>query len=117
MPQWIAREYLARRGSAKFNRSQVSPARCPLLGFALNTMQVEGSQIPIGFLQVENQPEVGVQGYEAGAKILTDFFNKTLEDFMVPDLDPVGRKIIDCCRQNGTAKDYEDILGPKYLMF
>ena len=32
MAEWIAREYLARRGSAKFGREQVGEAICPLLG-------------------------------------------------------------------------------------
>ena len=32
MAEWIAREYLARRGSAKFSRDQVTEALCPLLG-------------------------------------------------------------------------------------
>jgi hypothetical protein len=34
MPQWIAREYLARRGGARFSSEQVTPSRCPLLGYA-----------------------------------------------------------------------------------
>jgi hypothetical protein len=33
MAEWIAREYLARRGSAKFAREQVGEAICPLLGY------------------------------------------------------------------------------------
>jgi hypothetical protein len=32
MPQWVMREYLARRGGAGFTREQIVPARCPLLG-------------------------------------------------------------------------------------
>lgn len=32
MPQWIAREYLARRCSARFKPDQLKPARCSLLG-------------------------------------------------------------------------------------
>ncbi|HEX3022651.1 MAG TPA: DUF4914 family protein, partial [Lachnospiraceae bacterium] len=33
MPQWVAREYIARRGSAKFKPEHLVEARCPLLGF------------------------------------------------------------------------------------
>ena len=33
MPQWIAREYLARRGTARFTPDQIRPARCALLGY------------------------------------------------------------------------------------
>lgn len=32
MPQWIAREYIARRGSAKFKQEHLKEARCTLLG-------------------------------------------------------------------------------------
>ena len=37
MAEWIAREYLARRGSAKFGREQVGEALCPLLGLHSHT--------------------------------------------------------------------------------
>ncbi|MCC6580229.1 MAG: DUF4914 family protein, partial [Phycisphaeraceae bacterium] len=42
MPQWIAREYLARRGVARFRPDQIRPARCPLLGHTLHQLHVEG---------------------------------------------------------------------------
>ena len=45
MPQWIAREYLARRGVARFRPEQLRPARCPLLGHTLHQLQVEGRMI------------------------------------------------------------------------
>jgi len=105
MPQWLMREYLARRGSAKFNPQQVQPARCTLLGYALNSIQVEGSAIPTWFLQVQTQPEIGDEGYEQGAIILTEFFKRTLKEFMVPDLNLLGRTIIECCLDNGSVKD------------
>lgn len=111
MPQWIAREYLARRGNARFNSEQVQPSRSPLLGYALNTLNVEGSTINTWFLRVETQPEVGEQAYDKGAAILTEFFKKTLQDFLVPDLSSLGKKIIDCCLSDGTTKDYEALMG------
>jgi hypothetical protein len=82
----------------------------------MNSMQVEGSQIPNWFLRVETQPEVGVEGYDGGAKMLTDFFKKTLQDFLVADLSPLGRKIIDCCMQDGSVTDYEALLGSEVLV-
>lgn len=110
MPQWITREYLARRGSAKFNRDQLELARCSLLGYAMNSMQVEGSYIPVGFLKVETQPEVGEKAYDQGAKILNDFFKKIVKEFLVPDLNPLGKKIIECTLANGSVKEYESLL-------
>ncbi len=46
MPQWIAREYLSRRGSAKFQPHQLKPSRSPLLGYSLDREKVDGEYIP-----------------------------------------------------------------------
>ena len=53
MPQWLAREYLARRGGAFFSQDQVKPSRCSLLGYALRSIMVEGQTIGDEFLQSE----------------------------------------------------------------
>ncbi|MCG8499921.1 MAG: DUF4914 family protein [Firmicutes bacterium] len=113
MPQWITREYLARRGSAKFNPDQLVAAKSPLLGYALESLKVDGTFIPKGLLQVNHQPEVGDAGYEAGAKILSDFFKRELAKFVVSDLDPLGKKIIECCVCDGTLQDYLDLIPMK----
>jgi hypothetical protein len=110
MPQWLAREYLARRGDAKFRAGQLEPARCPLLGHALFSMQVEGRMIPRWFLQVNSQPEVGDEAYDKGAEILREFFLTQLAKFHHEELDPLGKKIIQCCIDGGTVHDYEALL-------
>ncbi|MCG2768912.1 MAG: DUF4914 family protein [Anaerolineae bacterium] len=110
MPQWIAREYLARRGNAKFKPEQIRPARCPLLGYALHQLQVEGRMVSRWFLQVETQPEVGETAYDYGADILYAFFRKCLADFYKPDLAPLGRRIIECCLDIGKVEDYEILM-------
>jgi hypothetical protein len=110
MPQWIAREYLARRGSAKFRPEQVRPARCPLLGHTLHQLQVEGRMIARWFLQVDTQPEVGEEAYDKGAEMLHAFFRECLADFRDEDLDPLGRDIIACCLDNGKVEDYEQLI-------
>ena len=106
MPQWIAREYLARRGGAKFTSDQVMPATCPLLGYSLKKLMVEGQTIGNWFLRVETQPEVGEEAYHRGALILQGFFEKQLSKFLEDDLHPLGRRIIDCCLADGTLADY-----------
>ena len=107
MPQWIAREYLARRGNAKFRPDQVEPARCPLLGYVPKVINVEGSSLPPWMLQVSLQPEVGVEGYDAGAQQLYDFFRENLLKFRdEPDLLPLGRQIIDTCLAHAPAEEY-----------
>lgn len=110
MPQWIGREYLARRGLARFQPHQLIPSRCPLLGYAFTSMQVEGTPIPNIFLQTDRQPEVGEEGYDKGAEILRQFFVKELQKFRHPDLDPLGKDIINCCLDGGTVQDYESLL-------
>ena len=110
MPQWIAREYLARRGNAKFRPEQIRNARSPLLGYTMHQLQIEGRMVARWFLQVDTQPEVGEEAYDIGAGILNNFFKECLQDFLEPDLDPLGRKIIDCCLQDGTIEDYETFI-------
>ncbi|NUP88691.1 MAG: DUF4914 family protein [Candidatus Sumerlaeia bacterium] len=112
MPQWLAREYLARRGGVRFTREQLVPARCPLLGYCLKSMRLEGTTIPRWFLEVHTQPELTESGYDAGAKLLMDFFRKELAPLLEEsDLDPLGREIIECCLQGGALSDYERLLG------
>jgi hypothetical protein len=110
MPQWLVRDYLARRGHARFTSDQTVPSRCPLLGYALETMRIEGSMISRWFLQVDTQPEVGNDAYDAGARILEDFFRGQLEKYLQPDLDALGRRIIECCLESGTVEDYASFL-------
>ena len=113
MPQWIAREYLARRSGAKFRPDQLGPARCSLLGYAIRTMQVEGTTMSHWFLEVDAQPEVGEEGYDAGANLLVDFFKQTLRTYLAePDLEPLGRQIIECCLDDGTVDDYVNLISP-----
>ncbi|MCS7033389.1 MAG: DUF4914 family protein [Phycisphaerae bacterium] len=110
MPQWIAREYLARRGSARFRPDQIAPARCSLLGYVPRSLQVEGTMIPPWFLDVTLQPEVGPEGYDAGAAMLREFFYAQLKKFLEPDLAPLGRKIVECCLAGGTVQELADLL-------
>jgi len=110
MPQWIAREYLARRGHAKFRSDQIQPARCTLLGYAMNSLTVEGTALAKWFLQVNTQPEVGDEAYDSGAAILYDFFERELKPYLEGDLDPLGRRIIECCLNRGDVEAYERLL-------
>lgn len=110
MGQWIAREYLSRRGNFNFKKEPLVSSRCPLLGYALESLKIDGQAIPKDFLQVDLQDENGVDGYDAGAGILTDFFKKELQQFLVPDLHPLGRKIIEVCLRDGSLQEYVDLI-------
>ncbi|HRZ82592.1 MAG TPA: DUF4914 family protein, partial [Candidatus Hydrogenedentes bacterium] len=115
MPQWITREYLARRGVAKFKPDQIRPARCALLGHALHHLTVEGNALPRWLLQVNTQPEVGDEAYDEGAEVLTEFFHKHLREFLHEDLHPLGRTIIECCLDHGQVDDYQSLIATSYL--
>ena len=109
-PQWIAREYLARKGSAKFKPEQVVSSRCALLGYALKRLRVDSYDIPKGFLQTDHQPTVGKEAYDEGAEILKDFFKRELEQFNTDDLMPLGKAIINCFLNDGTVEDYVNLI-------
>lgn len=111
MPQWLTREYLARRGLAPFRPQQLTPARCPLLGYAINQIQIEGNSIPPYFMQVDLQPEVGPAAYDAGARQLQEFFDQQIRKFLEPDLMPEGRKIIEACLDRATVDGYAELAG------
>lgn len=110
MGQWVAREYLSRRGNVGFKKEMLSPARCSLLGYALESLKIDGQTIPKDFLQVDLQKENGVEGYDAGARLLTEFFKTELEQYLVEDLHPLGRRIIETCLGDGTLKEYVDLI-------
>lgn len=109
-PQLLMREYLTRRGNAKLRSDQYHEARCPLLGFELNYLTLEGAKIPSRFLQVYKQVEVETEGYDAGAEILYRFFENELAQYLTPELHPTGRRIIETCLQRGSVADYLQIL-------
>jgi len=110
MPQWITREYLARRGGARFEKNDLRPSRCPLLGHTPHKIQVEGGTIGSWFFEVDLQPEVGEFAYDRGAEILTEFFAQELQPFLTPDLLPLGQEIIKTCLAGGTLADYEALI-------
>ncbi len=109
-PQLLMREYLTRRGAARLRDDQYQVARCSLLGYELNHLTIESSKIPSRFLKVYNQPEVGVEGYDAGAEMLKTFFKEELQQYLTPELHPTGRKIIEACLADATVEDYNKIV-------
>lgn len=113
-PQLLMREYLTRRGNAKLRHDQYQPARCPLLGYELNYLTIEGAKIPSRFLKVYRQKEVGEAGYDAGADMLYDFFRKELPQYLTPELSPLGRQIIETCLAGKPVDEYNKILPMDY---
>ena len=54
------------------------------------------------------------QTYDAGAKILTDFFKQELEKFNTDELDPLGRQIIDMFLSGASVEDYINLIPMRY---
>ncbi len=113
MPQWIAREYIARRGSAKFKIEHLVESRCTLLGYSLDSLKIDGQYIRKAYLQPEKQSEVGKDGYDMGAKILLDFFKEELAKFNSPSLNPLGKQIIDTFLRDGSLEEYIELIPMK----
>lgn len=111
MPQWLAREYMARRGIAKWPQKQLLKCRCPLLGYAPRIIMIEGQTIPEWFFHVEKQTELGQQAYDEGALMLENFFKEHLATFLEDDLHPLGRRIIECCMDKGSLDDYMSLIN------
>lgn len=113
-PQLLMREYLTRRGAAQLKGDQYQPARCPLLGYELNYLTLEGSKIPSRFLKVYSQPEVGFEGYDAGAEMLQAFFKTELQKFLKGELLHTGKRIIEACLSNASIEEYNEIIPMSY---
>ncbi len=105
MGEWISREYLARRGGS-VRAKHLVPARCPLFGYSLEEMKIDGQYIRQTFLRPELQSKLGFEGYDAGAKILTDFFKEQISQFLTDELDPLGRQIIELCLNDAPLEEY-----------
>lgn len=110
-PQLMMREYLTRRGNAQLRKDQYQAARCPLLGYELNYLTIEGAKIPSRFLQVYKQAEVEKAGYDAGASKLYEFFRSELAQYLTPELNPKGREIIEACLRGASVEEYESLIS------
>jgi len=116
-PQWIAREILARRGNKRLPRRLIQPARfSTLLGNTFTGLKLEGRSIPDDLLNVDQQPDVGAEAYDAGAERLYEMFVRFLKPYLTSDgepiqeLDPLGQELIRCFLRRGTVEDFAKIL-------
>ena len=104
MGEWLSREYLARRGGVLRMRHLI-PARCPLFGLSLDEMILDGQHIRRTFLQPEHQSCLGLRGYDAGARILTEFMKEQIRPFLCEELDPIGQKILALCLEDAPLEE------------
>jgi len=67
-----------------------------------------------GSFRFHRQSEVGIEGYDAGAQIYMISLKKELQNFISPDLSPVGKRIIDACMSGATVEEYNSIIPMNY---
>ena len=103
--EWIVREYLARR-SGILKKKHLVESRCPLFGYSLEEMKIDGQSMRQTFLRPELQSKVGIEGFDACAKILTDFFKEELQQYLTDELSPLGREIIELCLNDAPLDEY-----------
>ena len=46
--------------------------------------------------------------------ILYDFFRRELQKYLSPDLNPIGRRIIETCLRGGSVEEYLEIIPMDY---
>jgi hypothetical protein len=73
-------------------------------------LKLDGKYLRKSYLQPNHQSDLGNDGYDAGAKILNDFFKSELDQYLTRRLNPIGRKLIECCLNDGKIDDYLDII-------
>jgi hypothetical protein len=77
---------------------------------------IEGYLLEKKFLQVEKQDEVGEEAYDKGHAILNEFFKENLKNFLEKDLMPEGRRIIECCLDDGTLQEYSSFINSEPII-
>lgn len=111
----LSREYLSRRGQAPFKIEELINLGSPVLGYAMKNVKLDGKEIPSRMLNVAEQRHVGEEAFKAGADILTNFFKKELKQFLTPDLDDLGRKIIESFLNDASIEELNAIMPGKYI--
>lgn len=106
---WLWR-LIAPRGAPSASR----PTRCAPFGNAPIEVTLDGQPVRRTLLRPEMQSWVGEDAYDEGCRILSGFFRSELRQFLTPDLDPLGREIIETCLRDGSVEDH-NALTPMYL--
>ncbi len=110
MPEWIMREYIARRNGCYFLPNEITRSKCVLLGYTLKKLVIERQEISPEFLDVARQPEVGEEAFLKGSQILYNFFEKQLKQYYTKSLHPVAKQILECFFDKGSLKEFESIV-------
>lgn len=108
--EWLDREYIARKGSAKFRPDQLVESRCSTLGWSPKSLRIDGHSIPKKMLRTNHQLSIGDETYDKGAEILKEFFKKELAKFDTEDLNPLGKEIIDAYMRDASVAEFAALM-------
>lgn len=108
--EWLDREYLSRKGSAKFRPDQLVESRCSTLGWSPKSLRIDGHSIPKKMLRTNHQLSIGDETYDAGAEILKEFFKQELAKFDTEDLHPLGKEIIDAYMRDASVAEFAALM-------
>ncbi|MDD2370538.1 MAG: DUF4914 family protein [Firmicutes bacterium] len=111
----LSREYLSRRGQAPFKIEELKDLGSPVLGYAMKSVKLDGKEIPSRMLNVAEQRYVGEDAFKEGADILTNFFKQELVQFLTPELDDLGRRIIESFIAGATIEELNSIMPGRYI--
>ena len=111
----ISREYLSRRGQATFKKEELVDLEYPVLGYGMKNVKLDGKEIPARILRVTEQLYVGKDVFEQGATKLTDFFKEQLEQFLTPELDELGKNIIEEFLAGASLSRLNELMPGKYI--
>ena len=73
-------------------------------------IHVEGQQIPRWMFHVNLQRELHDEIYDTGAAQLQEFAAAELQQYLVDDLEPQGREIIECLVDGGSVEDFDRLM-------
>ena len=115
-PQWIDREFLT-QNKEKIPEIRLVPARCSIFGFEPESMLLGAEEIPPWLLHPWLQSELGAEGYDVGARLMQDFFEGSLGQYLSSELEPLGRRIIESCLSGCSLETYLSMSPPLPMKF
>ncbi|MCI0502880.1 MAG: DUF4914 family protein [Fusobacteria bacterium] len=111
----ISREYLSRRGQATFKKEELVDLEYPVLGYGMKNVKLDGKEIPARILRVTEQIYVGKEVFNQGANKLTNFFKEQLAQFLTPELDELGKNIIEEFLAGASLSRLNELMPGKYI--
>lgn len=111
----MAREYLSRRGQAAFKHDELVDLGSSVLGYGMKSVKLDGKEIPNFMLDVSKQRFVGEEAFAKGSAILMDFFKSELQQFLTPELDDLGRAIIEKFSAGASVEELNALMPGKYI--